>query len=153
MSLAPFVASPSNVVTEMLELAELKKDEMLFDLGCGDGRIILEAAQKFGAKAVGVELDEGRYNDCVRKIQKANLGDRVEVIHKDLLQVDLKRANVVTLYLLTSSNGKVKPNLERDLRKGARVVSHDFHITGWRPTKVKEIKENWGSHTLYLYTL
>ena len=151
MSLAPFVASPPNVVTEMLELAELKKGEMLFDLGCGDGRIILEAARKFGANAVGIELDKGRYSDCVRKIQEANLGDRIEVIHGDLLQVDLKRANVVTLYLLTSSNGKVKPNLERDLTKGARVVSHDFHITGWTPTKVKEIKENWGSHTLYLY--
>ena len=153
MSLAPFVASPTNVVTAMLHLAELKRDETLFDLGCGDGRIILEAAQKFGAKAVGVELNEERYRDCIRKIQEAHLEKRVEVIHGDLLQVDLHRANVITLYLLTSSNEKVKPNLERDLRKGARVVSHDFHIAGWKPTKVQELKENWGSHTLYLYTI
>lgn len=153
MSLAPFVASPQNVVTEMLQLADLKKDEMLFDLGCGDGRIILEAAQKFGAKAVGVELDDGRYKECVRKVQEAHLEGRVEVVHGDLLSLDLKRANVVTLYLLTSANERVKPNLERDLRKGARVVSHDFQITGWTPSKVKEIKENWGSHTLYLYTV
>ena len=153
MSLAPFVASPQKVVSEMLQLAELKKGETLFDLGCGDGRIILEAAQKFGAHAVGVELDEGRYLNCIKKIQDAHLEDRVKVIHGDLLKTDLKMADVITLYLLTSSNEKVKPNLERDLKKGSRIVSHDFQITGWKPTKVKEIKENWSSHTLYLYKL
>jgi predicted RNA methylase len=153
MSLAPFVPSPSNVVTEMLQLAGLKEDEMIFDLGCGDGRIIMEAAQKFGAKSVGIELDEGRYRECLRKIQEAHLEDRVEVVHGNLMDIDLKRADVVILYLLTSANDKVRPNLERDLKKGARVVSHDFQITGWTPNKVKEIKENWGSHTLYLYTL
>ena len=153
MSLAPFVPSPPNVVTAMLQLADLKKDETLYDLGCGDGRIILEAAQKFRAKAVGVELDEGRYKECVRKIKEANLEGIVEVIHGDLLEVNLKRADVVTLYLLTSANERVKPNLERDLRNGARVVSHDFAITGWTPRKVTEIKENWSSHTLYLYTV
>ncbi|MFH0749100.1 MAG: methyltransferase domain-containing protein [Candidatus Bathyarchaeota archaeon] len=153
MSLAPFVASPPNVVTEMLQLANIKRDETLFDLGCGDGRIILEAATKFGAKAVGVELDEGRYRNCVKRVQEAHLENRVQVIYGDLLHVDLKKADVITLYLLTSSNEKIKPNLERDLKKGARVVSHDFQVTGWTPTKVKELKENWGSHTLYLYTL
>jgi len=153
MSLAPFVASPPNVVMEMLQLAKLKKDETLFDLGCGDGRIIITAAEKFKAKAVGVELDEGRYNECVKKIQESHLEDRVEVIYGNLLDVDLRRADVVTLYLLTSANEKVRPNLARDLRSGARVVSHDFPISGWTPNKVREIKENWGTHTLYLYTL
>ncbi len=153
MSLAPFVPSPQNVVTAMLELVELKKDETLYDLGCGDARIIIEAAQKFGAKAVGVELDDGRYRECVKKIQEAHLEDKIKVIHGDLLNIDLKKADVVTLYLLTSANERVKPNLERDLRKGARVVSHDFSITGWTPTKTREIRENWGSHTLYLYTI
>ena len=153
MSLAPFVPSPQNVVTAMLQLANLKKDEILYDLGCGDGRIIFEAAQKFGAKAVGVELDEGRYKECVRKVKEANLEDRIEIIHGDLLSVNLKKADVVTLYLLTSSNDKVRPNLERDLKKGARVVSHDFSMAKWTPSRVSEIKENWGSHTLYLYTI
>lgn len=151
MSLAPFVASPPNVVTTMLQLAGLKKDEVLFDLGCGDGRIILEAVQKFDAMAVGVELDEGRYRECLKKIKEAHLEDRVEVIHGNLLDVELRRADVVTLYLLTSANEKVKPNLERDLKSGARVVSHDFSIPGWTTSAVKEIKEDWNSHTLYLY--
>ncbi len=153
MSLAPFVASPSNVVTAMLELAGLKNNETLYDLGCGDARIIIEAAQKFGAKAVGIELDDGRFRDCTRRVQEAHLEGRVEVVHANLLDVNLKQADVVTLYLLTSANDRVRPNLERDLKKGARVVSHDFQITGWIPTKTKEIKENWGSHTLYLYTI
>ena len=153
MSLAPFVGSPPKVVTEMLQISGLSEDEMLYDLGCGDGRIILEAAQKFGAKAVGVELDNKRYKECVKKVKDACLEDRVEVIHGSLLEIDLKKADVVTLYLLTSANDKVKPNLERDLKRGARIVSHDFQITGWKATKVKEIKENWGSHTLYLYTV
>ena len=152
MSLAPFVPSPQNVVTAMLRLAELKRGETLFDLGCGDGRIIMEAAQEFGARAVGVELDEGRYKDCVRRVKEAHLEDRVELVHGDLLNVNLKKANVVTLYLLTSANEKVKPNMERDLKKGARVVSHDFQMTGWTPTKVIEVKENGGSHDIYLYT-
>lgn len=151
MSLAPFVPTPSTIVTAMLELANLKRNETLFNLGCGDGRIILEAAQKFGAKAVGVEMDEGRYRDCLRKVQENHLEGRVEVIHGDLLDVDLKRADVVTLYLLTSANERVKPNLERDLRKGARVVSHDFTMPGWTESKMRDIRENGGSHTLYLY--
>lgn len=153
MSLAPFVASPNNVVTAMLELAGLKENETLFDLGCGDGRIILEAAEKFGARAVGVELDEGRYKECSLKIQKFHLEDRVEVIHGTLLDVDLQKADVVTLYLLTSANEKVRGNLQRDLKTGARVVSHDFPISKWTPSKVKELRENYGSHTLYLYVI
>jgi len=153
MSLAPFVSSPIHVVIEMLQLAELKKGEILFDLGCGDGRIIIEAAQKFGARAVGIELNENRYKECVRKIRKVQLESRIKIIHGNLLDIDLTRADVITLYLLTSANEKVRPNLERSLKSGARVVSHDFPITGWIPSKVKEIRERWGSHTLYLYKI
>ena len=151
MSLAPFVPSPPRVVTAMLRLAELKEDETLFDLGCGDGRIIIEAAQEFGAKALGVELDEGRYNECLRKTRETHLEDRVEVIHGNLLEVDLRRADVVTLYLSPTTNDRVRPNLERDLRCGARVVSYEFPISGWTPSKVEEIKEIWETHILYLY--
>jgi cyclopropane fatty-acyl-phospholipid synthase-like methyltransferase len=153
MSLAPFVASPMNVVHAMLELADLKKDEVLFDLGCGDGRILIEAVQHFDANAVGVELDAGRYRECLRKIKESHLEDRVRVIHGNLLEVNLKQADVVTLYLLTSANDKLRPNLERELKNGARVVSHDFPISTWKAKKVEKIQENWGSHTLYLYTL
>jgi len=135
----------------MLQLADVKKDEMLFDLGCGDGRIIIEAAKKFGAKAVGVELDKGRYEECIRRIQESNLNGRVNVIHGNLLDVDLSGADIVTLYLLPISNDEVKPKLERELKNGARVVSHNYPISKWKPIEVKEIKGNWGSHKIYLY--
>jgi len=151
MSLAPFVPSPPDVVTTMLQLADVKKDEMLFDLGCGDGRIIIEAAKKFGAKAVGVELDKGRYEECIRRIRESNLNGRVNVIHGNLLDVDLRSADIVTLYLLPISNDEVKPKLERELKNGTRVVSHDYPISKWKPNEVKEIKGNWSSHKIYLY--
>jgi cyclopropane fatty-acyl-phospholipid synthase-like methyltransferase len=137
----------------MLQLAKLKKDEVVFDLGCGDGRVLIEAAQQFEASAVGIELDAGRYRECLRKIKEERLEDRVTVIHGNLLEVDLKQADVVTLYLLTSANDKLRPNLEKQLKNGARVVSHDFPISSWTAKKVEKIQENWGSHTLYLYAL
>lgn len=152
MSLAPFVPSPAEVVKSMLQLAELKPGETLYDLGCGDARIVIMAAQEFGAKAVGVELDEGRFKDCTSKIHELHLDNKIKIIHDDLLKVDLSEANVVTLYLLTSANEKVKPNLERYLKNGARVVSHDFEMPGWKVAKIKELTEDYGhSHTLYLY--
>lgn len=152
MSLAPFVASPQIVVERMLKIAGLKEGETLYDLGCGDGRIIITAATEFGANAVGVELDEGRYRKTLGKIQELKLENKVKLIHGNLLKVDLSPANVVTLYLLTSANEKVKPNLEKQLREGTRVVSHDFEIPGWRPIRIEEVSENYGfSHTIYLY--
>ena len=152
MSLAPFVASPQIVVERMLKLAKLKEGETLYDLGCGDGRIIITAATQFGANAVGVELDEGRYRKTLGRIRELNLEDKVTLIHGNLLKVDLRPADVVTLYLLTSANEKVKPNLEKHLRKGTRVVSHDFEIPGWRPIRIEEVSESYGfSHTIYLY--
>ncbi len=153
MSLAPFVPSPPEVVRSMLQLAELKPGETLYDLGCGDARIIIMAVQEFGAKAaVGVELDDGRFKDCSAKIRDLHLDDKIKIIHEDLLKVDLSEANVVTLYLLTSANERVKPNLERYLKNGARVVSHDFEMPGWKATTVKELTEDYGhSHTLYMY--
>jgi len=152
MSLAPFVASPQIVVERMLKLAKLKEGETLYDLGCGDGRIIIMAATQFGANAVGVELDEGRYRKTLGRIRELELESKVQLIHGNLLKVDLSSADVVTLYLLTSANEKVKPNLEKHLRKGTRVVSHDFEIPGWRPIRIEEVSESYGfSHTLYLY--
>jgi tRNA A58 N-methylase Trm61 len=98
-----------------------------------------------------VELDESRYKECVRKVKELHLEDRVKIIHGNLLDVSLKDADVVSLYLLTSANERVKPNLERDLKPGSRVVSHDFSMPGWAPVKVEEVRETWGSHTIYLY--
>ena len=154
MSLAPFVPSPVSVVDKMLELADLKPGETVYDLGCGDGRIVIAAAQKYGAKAVGVELDEGRYQNCVRRVKEAGLDDMVKIVHSDITQMSVREADAVTLYLLESANQRLRPILERDLRPGARVVSHDFPILAWKTARTEKVKEgrSWfGTHTIYLY--
>jgi len=150
-SLAPYVPSPPDVVEKMLRIAELKEGDILYDLGCGDGRIIIMAAQRFHANCVGVELDDGRYNKCVRKVKELGLQNQVSIVHGNVMDVSLKDADVITLYLLTRSNEKLKPNLERDLKTGARVVSHDFSMPGWTPTHVEETKGVDNSHTIYTY--
>lgn len=152
--LAPFVPSSETVVERMLKLAEVKPGDVVYDLGSGDGRILIMAAQKFGAHAIGVELNNELHKEAAERIRQLKLEDRVRVIHGDLMQVDLSPATVVTLYLLTSANEKLKPRLEKYLRKGARIVSHDFEVPGWRAEKVENIGEDQGDfhqHTLYLY--
>ena len=150
-SLAPYVPTPQEVVDKMLQVASVKKDDTVYDLGCGDGRIIITAAQKFGAHAVGVELDPELYKRTKDRIHDLKLDDRVKIIHGNLLDVDLSPANVVTLYLLTDSNTKVKPNLEKYLKPGSRVVSHDFQIMGWTPAKIDHVVRDKRNHTIYLY--
>ena len=152
-SLAPFVPTPQEVVDRMLQVAGVKKDEMVYDLGCGDGRIIITAAQKFGARSTGVELDTELHKRTTDRIRELKLEDRVKVIHGNLLEVDFSPANVVTLYLLTDSNTKLKPNLEKYLRPGSRVVSHDFQVLGWTPVKVEKVVRDSRTHTIYLYEI
>jgi len=152
-SLAPYVPSPETVVEKMLKLANVKAGDTVYDLGCGDGRIIIMAAQKFGAKAVGVELNDELFKKTSERIKELKLQDKVTMIHGDLLQVDLSPATVVTLYLLRSSNEKLKPNLEKYLKKGTRVVCHDYGVAGWTPEKTEVIPSEDTNHksTLYLY--
>ncbi len=150
-SLAPYVPSPQNVVEKMLQMAELSEGDILYDLGCGDGRIVIMAAQRFHANCVGVELDNGRYNRCVHRIRELGLKNCVTILHGNAMDVSVRDADVVTLYLLTRSNERLKPNLERDLKAGARVVSHDFSMPGWTPALVEEIRTREDSHTIYLY--
>jgi SAM-dependent methyltransferase len=150
--LAPFVPSPMPVVEEMLKLAEVNKDDKVYDLGSGDGRIVIMAAQKFGAKAVGVELDAKLFQESTARIAELGLERRARILHENMYSVSLRPATVVTLYLLTSVNERLKPILERDLRPGARVVTHDFRIPGWEPKATREVISGNGiSHTVYLY--
>jgi len=139
----------------MLVLSELKPDEMIYDLGCGDGRVVIMAAQEFGARAVGVELREDLVKRAHESISEMGLDDRVKIMQNDLFEVDLRPADVVTLYLTTSANEKVKPKLESELKQGARVVSHDYEVLGWKPCKIDKFCENprlgYPSHTLYVY--
>ncbi len=152
--LAPFVPSPPEVVEKMLQLANVKAGDTVYDLGCGDGRIVIMAAQKFAAKAVGVELDDELYKKTSERVKELQLQDKVKIIHGNLLDVDLSPATVVTLYLLPDANDKVRPNLEKYLKPGARVVSHDFEMRGWKEAKIETLDtEDVGSHTLYLYRI
>ena len=152
-SLAPYVPTPQEVVEKMLQLAEVKKDEMVYDLGSGDGRILITAAQKFGARATGVELDPDLFKQTQARIRELKLENRITVINGNLLEADLSPANVVCLYLLTNSNTRVKPNLERYLKPGSRVVTHDFPILGWTAAKVEKVVRDLRTHTLYLYNI
>ena len=150
--LAPFVPTPMLVVEEMLKLAEVDKYDRVYDLGSGDGRIVIMAAQKFGAEAVGVELDDDLFKESSARIVELGLEKRAKILHENMYKVSLRPATVVTLYLLTSVNDRLKPILERDLRPGARVVTHDFKVPGWEPKKsIQVTSENGISHTLYLY--
>jgi len=143
------------VVRQMLILAELKPGETFYDLGAGDGRTVIMAAKDFGAKAVGVELREDLAKKALNSIYELGLDRRVEILQDDIFKVDLKLADVVFLYLTTSANEKIKPKLESELRSGTRVVSHDYEILGWKPSKIDNFCENprlgYPSHTIYVY--
>ncbi len=150
-SIAPFVATPVLVARKMLEYAGLKPGETLYDLGSGDGRIVIMAAQEFGARGVGVELNRRLVDEATSKLKELELGDRVRFVHGNIFDVDLSPADVVTLYLTTGANEKVRPKLEKELRPGARVVSHDFSVPGWENGKNFKFREGYRSHTIYLY--
>ncbi|NWG10472.1 class I SAM-dependent methyltransferase [Candidatus Bathyarchaeota archaeon] len=155
MYVAPYVPSPPQVIRQMLILSELKPGEVFFDLGAGDGRTVVMAAKDFGARAVGVELREDLVKKALGTVYESGLQDRVTIVNGDMFNVDLTSADVIFLYLTTSANEKVKPKLESELKRGVRVVSHDYEIIGWKPVKVENFCENqtlgYPSHTIYLY--
>ena len=155
MFIAPFVPSPNIVVEYMLKLSGLKAGEVLFDMGSGDGRIVIMAAKTFGARGVGIELREDLAKKALANIHENGVEDRVTIVNGDMFNVNLTSADVVYLYLTTSANEKIRPKLDTDLKKGSRIVSHDYEIIGWRPEKVENFCENpqlgYPSHTIYLY--
>lgn len=151
--LAPYVTSPQRAVDKMLEMAGLKSGETLYDLGCGDGRILIAAAQKYHVKAVGVEISDRLARTAEDNVKALGLEDRIKVVHGDFMQVDLSPADVVTLYLMTTANESLRPNLEKYLKKDARVVSYDYPIPGWKAIDEQETDPSrFGNrHTIYLY--
>jgi SAM-dependent methyltransferase len=152
-ALAPFVASPQPIVDRMLDLAAVKPGETVVDLGCGDGRILITAAHRYGAKGVGIELSEKLVQSANDAIKRQGLQDQVKVVQGHLLEADVSGADVVTLYLDTGSNDLLRPNLEKSLKPGARVVSHDFEVRGWKPVKVDKIFAYNRNHTIYVYQM
>jgi len=152
--LAPYYPTPETIVEKMLQLGGLKAGEKMFDLGSGDGRIVIMAAQKFHAEAVGVELDPDLCRRSIARIQKLGLEKNARILNGDLLKQNYSSADLVTVYLLPESiDNKVQPLLDKQLKKGSRVVAHDFEFKAWTPEKVENIADDGEgrSHTLYLY--
>ncbi len=151
----PYVPTPHDVVRAMLRLAGAGPDDIVYDLGCGDGRILVIAVKEFGVKkAVGIEIRDTLYEEALRNIRSAGVDDRAHVIKADFFEVDISEATIVTLFLLTSVNNRLKPKLEKELRPGARVVSHEFTIPGWRPERTEHVRDsNYLTHTIYLYVI
>lgn len=151
--LAPYYPTPETIVEKMLQLGGLKAGERMFDLGSGDGRIVIMAAQKFHARAVGIEINKDLCKLSSDKIRKFKLEGTAQIVCGDLLKQDYSSADLVTIYLFPGFIDKVQPLLDRQLKKGARVVAHDFEFTNWTPEKVQNIADDGEgrSHTLFLY--
>jgi predicted RNA methylase len=152
--LAPYYPTPETIVEKMLQLGGLKAGEKMFDLGSGDGRIVIVAAQKFHAEAVGIELDKDLCKQSAAKILKLGLEKRAHIVNGDLLKQNYSSADLVTVYLLPDAvNNKVQPLLDKQLKKGARIVAKDFDFKNWTPEKVENVADDGEgrSHTLYLY--
>ncbi len=150
--IVPYVPTPLPVARKMLELAKAGPGDVLYDLGAGDGRIVVMAAKEFGvSRAVGVELRHDLAEEARKKVRELGLEDRVEIVEADMFSVDISEASVVTLFLLTSVNRRLRPKLEAELRPGARVVSHEFLIPGWKPLVTASVYDGVIMHSIYLY--
>jgi tRNA G37 N-methylase Trm5 len=152
--IVPYVPTPQEVVERMLELAEVKQGDVVYDLGSGDGRIVVTAARKYGVKAIGFEIDPERIKESRENVKKAGVGHLVEIRQQDIRTVDLSPATVLTMYLLPEVNLLIRPNIWKMMKPGSRIVSHDFDMGDWQPAKTERIKDgsNW-DHTLYLWRI
>jgi predicted RNA methylase len=150
--LSPYVRTPERIMDRMLELANIKPGDTVYDLGCGDGRIVIAAALRYKAKAVGVEISPKLASQATSAIDKAGLKGRARIIQGDLLEADLTGADVVTIYLGTQLNAELRPRLEKFLHSGARVVSHDYAVPGWKATRTERTEGKQG-HVIYVYEM
>jgi ribosomal protein L11 methylase PrmA len=145
----PYVPTPQPIVDKMLDLAKVGKNDVLYDLGCGDGRIVITAAKERGARGTGIDINPVRINEAKQNAKQAGVSDKVEFRVGDLFKTDFSKATVVTLYLLPDINVKLRPQLWKQLKVGTRVVSHDFDMGDWKPEKIEQI----GGKTLYYWTI
>ena len=152
-NLGPPIPTPQSVVERMLDAARVKPGDVVYDLGSGDGRIVIMAAQKYGARGVGVELMPDIARKARDRVRMLGLSDRITIIEGSALRVDLSPADVVTMFFLTNSNDRLRPNLEKHLKTGARVVSNEFPVRGWKPSEVVHVRLGKMEHTIYVYEM
>lgn len=149
----PYVPTPLPVVQEMLRLADLKKEDIVYDLGCGDGRILIEAASQYGVKGYGVDIDAERIKESRKNAKAAGVDHLVEFYEQDLFQTDIRDASVVMLYLLSSVNLELRPKLLKELRPGTKVISHDFDMNEWLPDKTATVSVRGDTHRVYYWVI
>jgi cyclopropane fatty-acyl-phospholipid synthase-like methyltransferase len=156
----PFVPSPIEVVDRMLQMAEVRKGDVVYDLGSGDGRIVIRAAKRYGVRAVGIEMDSSLIEKARKAAEAEGVSHLVEFREEDALQTNLSSATVVTLYMLPWFNEAMKPNFRKYLKPGSRIVAHDFGIEGWKPDKSETLPEpekqpsgRLHYHTIYLWRI
>lgn len=147
----PYVQTPDSVVREMLRLAVVGPGDVVYDLGSGDGRVVIIAAQEFGARGVGVEIDPDLVAKSHERARRLGLGDRARFVHRDIFATDVSPATVITLYLSPELNQRLRPKLLRELAPGVRIVSHDFPIGDWAPARTIRVDSRDRSHTLSLW--
>ena len=149
----PYVVTPYPVVDEMLRLAKVGPSDVVFDLGCGDGRIVIAAAERHGARGVGIDIDPRRIEEANEGARRAGVADRVRFAVQDLFETDFSSATVVTLYLFPEMNAKLRPKLLADLGPGARIVSHQFGIAGWTPQDGARVYVGGTIHEVFLWVV
>jgi ubiquinone/menaquinone biosynthesis C-methylase UbiE len=152
-NLAPYIPTPQAIVERMLTAGHVTPDDIVYDLGGGDGRVVITAVQKFGARAVGVEILPDLCRKANQRIKSLGLEDRARMVEDSVFRVDLSPATVVTMFFLTSSNERLKPNLEKYLRPGARVVSNQFPIHGWKAVEVVHVQNGSMDHSIFVYKI
>jgi ribosomal protein L11 methylase PrmA len=144
-----YVPTPQEVVEAMLQVANVTKDDIVYDLGCGDGRIPVTAAKKYGARGIGIDIDPQRIKEANENVQKSGVADKVKIMNADLFTTDISEATVVTLYLLPSLNQKLMPKLKSELKPGTRIVSHAFDMGDWKPEKELDVN----GRKVYFWTI
>jgi SAM-dependent methyltransferase len=149
----PYVPTAPAVVDAMLKTTQVRKDDVVYDLGCGDGRIVITAAQRYGVRGVGVDIDPERIKESRENARTAGVTDRVQFFQQDLFKTDVRPATVMTLYLLPEINLRLRPKLFRELRPGTRIVSHDFNMDDWQADQVLQVQGPNREHTLYYWVV
>ncbi len=145
----PFVPTPYSVINEMLSIAKTTPSDIVFDLGCGDGRIVIAAAKDFDAFATGFDIDSHRISECLINAQKAGISKKVSFLNKNFFDISLSEASVITMYLLTNINVRLRQKMFDELKPGSRVISHDFHMDSW----MADFRSTFEGHTLYLWII